>query len=512
MDIVVRTKRKRNPNHEEKATRYLHDWFYGGSTKFITWITEETLQPDGSYIKTAEGWRHWKMYDSKWPLDFVWAHLKGDSKGVVAGTSVPFISVDLDRHGPIPLDQHIQRVLTTLAILTRKFGQLCWVAEVNLRNGSTKFYGFGPKPLLIDDARKLAQNIYDSLGQPGSEVFPYNCSQVSLPMRSGKATIIDTGILPRVLRRKNHKPYQCYSAVAFKNAMRRGHCNKAVLLQLLERSGDQFKERTAPASVREPDHRPNSIGSATGNAWERQLKALMSYSRQLKQVPTLDPALDHVKKHGHYSGEWRNPRRASRVRSLLKWIARKFDPRKCKGIASRINWNACLNSMRHLVGHLRPKVVTHVSEYGELTESRDGTVVDSEFAAYCWAALDFCFQHPNEDGSIPEHRLEALFKDAPCKWNAKKWRVFRDWLEDFGAIRINRQWRYAQGDGQAMKYEKLSAFDRLPEHWKGVKTPALQDSTVLENGYTHTPLNSYMKCEWENQGWAVQPERSRPPP
>ena len=107
---------------------------------------------------------------------------------------------------------------------------LTWLVEVNPKNGSSKFFGFTGTPIPVDYANRLSQQIHQSLIAEGigpREVFPFNSPQVFLPMRTGKVTIIDNGILRKCERRRDNRKgvrekFQTYSALAFIEWLRRG--------------------------------------------------------------------------------------------------------------------------------------------------------------------------------------------------------------------------------------------------------------------------------------------------
>ena len=69
--------------------------------------------------------------------------------------------------------------------------------------------GAGHKPIPVNAAKEIGENIHDELGRHGlldsngiREVFPYNHPQVMLPMRNDKTTIIDIGVFPKCSRRR----------------------------------------------------------------------------------------------------------------------------------------------------------------------------------------------------------------------------------------------------------------------------------------------------------------------
>ena len=119
----------------------------------------------------------------------VWLHLKGCPRGVCRGHGerfLPFVSVDLDRHGgEVLAKDHCQAVLATSRLLKKDFGYLTWLVEVNPKNGSTKFFGFAGRPIPVDQETQLSEKIHGSLIANGigkREVFPFNSPQVFLPM------------------------------------------------------------------------------------------------------------------------------------------------------------------------------------------------------------------------------------------------------------------------------------------------------------------------------------------
>ena len=65
------------------------------------------------------------------------------------------------------------------------------------------------------------------------------------------------------------------------------------------------------------------------DALVRQRNALLRCARLLKRVPSVEEALQFIKDNGLYSGEWKNSARRPRVRGILKFIAKTFDPKKC---------------------------------------------------------------------------------------------------------------------------------------------------------------------------------------
>ena len=127
---------------------------------------------------------------------------------------------------------HIIRVLKAGRLLKRHVTELCWsVAEVNDKNGSAKLFGFTGRPIAIDRAVELGKRVHDFLLENGLgnlEVFPFNCAQVGLPMRTDKTTVVSSGVLGKCSRKKKvddkFVAFETYSAAAFLEAIRSRSC------------------------------------------------------------------------------------------------------------------------------------------------------------------------------------------------------------------------------------------------------------------------------------------------
>ena len=145
--------------------------------------------------------------------------------------------------------------------MKRDFGYLAWLVEVNTKNGSTKFFGFTGHPIPVDYANRLGQEIHESLianGIGSREVFPFNSPQVFLPMREGKATIIDTGVLGKCERRRDNRQgkrekFETYSAVGFVEWLRRGRSfDESTLKTVLVSACLQLPDQPVSPKVEDP--------------------------------------------------------------------------------------------------------------------------------------------------------------------------------------------------------------------------------------------------------------------
>lgn len=567
VDHKSASQKHRSPTEATATTALQKRLYYGVGAKFLGFhCAESELQDDDSWKKLGtDGFRHWTV-----PIDEVerrrwrpfYEHLKGLHRGLVSlGSSyVPFVGPDFDRHfAYVDPQDHICRVLKAGRLLRKHFSELCWIAEVNPRNGSMKYFGFGDGPILIDRAQKLGAQIHELLlehgcgaanqhGKQEIEVFPHNCVQVGLPMRTDKVTVISSGILPKCIRRRRYpeggmEDFETYSALAFLRSIQsRAAFDEATLIRELKKGCDQLPHEpnievatsAARVIVQKPDWtvistdaplgpictrimaRPvgKMIGSPRGdyrsesNSYKRQQDALLELCRSLTRVATVEEGLLFIQRNGLFTGDWsqNEARRRHRVLYLLDRASWTFDPTKCSGSLDysdykTINVGKFDNWARTHVGRIigRRK---RVDEFGDLIESRSVSVgwqcvsVVLSLIEYC------CVARPNPDGSLPQNWAEdiwtALHESGriALKWDDRKWKVARDWLEKQGVIRIvDRKWRFAHGDGQAMKWAVGDGFERLHVWWKRVKTAAINAAVPLAEflrNMMHCPsLNSY---------------------
>ena len=103
-------------------------------------------------------------------------HIRGRHHGVVDDQQafVPFVAIDIDRHNNEPVDEHKKKCVELYAKLPKR---LRWMWEENQENGSFKFFGFKYKPIPIDEAKAIAQEIKERLSF-NCEIFPLNCHAV----------------------------------------------------------------------------------------------------------------------------------------------------------------------------------------------------------------------------------------------------------------------------------------------------------------------------------------------
>ena len=359
---------------EAGATRLLKWLFYSGcGNRYLGWrLFEYELLPDNTEkLVVVGGARTWPTPtgEKRRYWNPVFEHLKGYPRGVCRGrgeTSLPFVSVDLDRHdGSIPAKAHIAAVLAAGRILKNRFGFLRWLVEVNPENGSCKFFGFTGKPIPAERAWEISKTIHTELTEAGlgnREVFPHNSPQVFLPFREGKSTIIDSGVLGQCIRRRKRNDYfesfATYSVLAFVRWLRNGgNYDEQTLLKTLgeacrnvpDTAGEivavpPMAQPPLPTSSPAEDKIPVKVVSSgvdlqqEPDSFIRQRVALLALCRRNHRVVLVEEALDHIRENKLYTGDWEMNRAARRVRArqILSFISQSFDPALCQGVTDDI--------------------------------------------------------------------------------------------------------------------------------------------------------------------------------
>ncbi len=560
--FITAKRKAKSQNPEVRATELLHRLFYGGAgRKFLGWQHADLLLlADGTWETVGDGgWRYWTVPSDPTEYNFwnpVWEHLKGNHRGVVAvdAKSVPFVSVDLDRHhaGVVSRD-HMIRVLRAGRLLRRQFAELRWsVAEVNDRNGSTKFFGFAGSPIPLGEAVGFAKAIQNFLLESGLgdlEVFPFNCPHVGLPMRADKTCIVSSGVLSKCVRKKKADSrfvqFEAYSSVGLLDAIgSSAPYDENALLFALKRACANLPDCPVAGSVEPQATIIKFIGDSEGhsegarspkargsyeeepNALTRQLQALLELARRLRRVPSESEALSFIKVNRLYSGDWsdKEGRRKSRVRWILGHIADSFDPAKCSTAKYKVEFGKFDNWARTHVGTLREKVRRFVDEFGEIHEVQGRSVVDWMFVSVMLSILEFCFDDPNPDQSLPQTGPRSIWESSfragliDVRWNDYKWAISRDWLEEIGVIEIfDRNWHFGHGSGQAMKWRPTEEFHRLHIWYKARRQPSVNEPVPLVKFLVGKqlpppPLNYYLDTALFTAGFEPQKGHWKPPP
>ncbi len=233
----------------------------------------------------------------------------------------------------------------------------------------------------------------------------------------------------------------------------------------------------------DPKLRPQDVADLVHepDSFLRQREALLSFARLLKRVPTLDEALEYIRVNGLYTGAWKNPSRRSRVRSILKFIARTFDARKCSrrpdgeasvNIGKFDSW-AQKKFPKGFVGGTRKKVLT---EDLEVVEVQQNIKVSPEYLSVFMAVVEYALLlNKNEDGSLPHERAKQLWtwlyqkRLVALKFDDRKWAVCREEMVKYGVIVITDR---DYSTGKAMRWA-VGVYFPLLGLWKAKKQPSL---------------------------------------
>jgi hypothetical protein len=116
------------------------------------------------------------------------------------------IAPELDRHsGEVPGEYHVVMAIKTGQVLTRRFPYLRFAPEINVRNGSVRFFGWLPDYLPTKQAEGVAEEVRSVLQQElpeydfsRMEIYPSSSPQIFAPLRADKITVTGTGVLGKV--------------------------------------------------------------------------------------------------------------------------------------------------------------------------------------------------------------------------------------------------------------------------------------------------------------------------
>ena len=421
--------RTQNPFSESAATKHLHWLFYGGcGSKYLGWDfgTREIGEDGIEKLVKAPGPRVWSAPQDhieriRW--NPVWLHLKGCNRGVCRGHGerfIPFVTIDLDRHvGKVLAKDHYGAVLATGRLLKRHYGYLKWLVEVNLKNGSTKFFGFTGQPIPVEYAKRLGQQIHEMLvanGIGSREVFPHNSPQVFLPFRQGKVTIVDTGILGTCERRRDNskgkrEKFTTYSMIAFLEWLRRGKSfDEPTLERTLISACLQLPDQPVTTSPKvstpspSPTRSPTKAVSTPDNlrgerdSFIRQRNALLEFCRKNRRVVSVDEGLNFIRANKLYTGSWNHneAKRRLRVGQILPFIAKTFDASLCTGVRHEINVGKFGSwAKKHCPDGWRPAGDRRdLDQYGKLiVGQRDRSVADWQFVSVFLSIAEYIV-HP----------------------------------------------------------------------------------------------------------------------
>jgi len=219
------------------------------------------------------------------------------------------------------------------------------------------------------------------------------------------------------------------------------------------------------------------------DSFERQREALLRFSRALKRVPSLKEALDHIRENNLFTGRWTDnaARRKSRIKSILKFIARTFDASKCcKGsvnVGKYVEW-----AKKKFPNGLSAGKRRWLSPEGETVETENRLHVGPEFIATFVAVSEFMLlTDKNQDDSVPHNRASKIWTSLHNKglvseaFHGRKWALCRKRLDRLEIVQITDR---NFGPGKAMRWAVGKFFPMLGL-WKRKKKPAVCGAVSL---------------------------------
>lgn len=152
--------------------------------------------------ETVRGERQRRTWVRSRSIPDLLKHLRGERLcGPKRGESGRLVGVDLDRHSDeVSAEYHTGLVLETSRVLAATYPRLRFAPEINMRNGSVKFFGWGEKLLPTGDVVLLADDVRATLAREiprhdwaRVEIYPANSPQIFGPLRPDKVTVIGSG-------------------------------------------------------------------------------------------------------------------------------------------------------------------------------------------------------------------------------------------------------------------------------------------------------------------------------
>jgi hypothetical protein len=288
--------------------------------------------------------------------------------------------------------------------------------------------------------------------------------------------------------------------------------------------GPGRQEREAPRRTVESASRSYlDLADLAGEAdsFQRQSEALRRLARFLKRVPSFDEGLDFLKDNSLFTGPWEEnlSRRQTRVKSILRFVARTFDARKCGNGSVNVGKYDAWARRSFPTGLVGGKG-DYLTEEGTVVRFSKNVRVGPEFIGVFMAVCEFALLiDKNRDDSLPHARAEELWDKLHAegviavKFDARKWAVCRDQLEKHGIIQITDR---CYGHGKAMKWAVGLYFPFLGL-WKASKQPSrlgpVGTVTVFsERGEREETHNTLL--HWQSPRGAVSAgsRLPRPPP
>jgi hypothetical protein len=260
------------------------------------------------------------------------------------------------------------------------------------------------------------------------------------------------------------------------------------------------------------------------DSFRRQSEALRRLTRYLKRVPAAEDGLDFLKANNLFTGPWGEnlSRRKTRVRGILKFLARDFDAGKCGNgpvnVGKYESW-AREKFPEGLVGG----TADYLTEEGEVVRVTKNLRIRPDFIAVFMAVCEFALlTDKNRDGSLPHERAKSLWDKLYAvgairvKFNARKWAACRDELEKQGVIEVvDRDY----GHGKAMRWS-VGAYFPFLGLWKTPRQPSLRGpadpAAVFPGGGRGEERegghNTLLRQQPSRDAVSAGPRLPRPPP
>jgi hypothetical protein len=254
------------------------------------------------------------------------------------------------------------------------------------------------------------------------------------------------------------------------------------------------------------------------DSFVRQKEALFRLARYLKRVPSQQEALRYLRDERLFTHPWEEhlARRKARVRSILDFIARTFDPAKCAKGSVNVGKYAAWAEKQFPEG-LIARGRKDLTEYGEIIDGHEmnvGPQLIAAFVAVCEFALVI---DKNRDDSLPHNRAQQLWEALYAKglisipFCARKWAACRDELERHGIVKVTDR---DYGPGKAMRWATGPYFPFLGL-WKGQKQRSLVGAGTLpgrRKGTKEEGHNTWLYPRPPGTGSGVRSRPARPPP
>jgi hypothetical protein len=283
--------------------------------------------------------------------------------------------------------------------------------------------------------------------------------------------------------------------------------------------------RPAPPSPEQPSKRrtpPLKVNvkvvdlASEPDSFVRQKEALFRLARHLKRVPSLDEALKYLHDENLFTGPWEEhrARRTARVKSILGFIGRTFDPGRCAQGAVNVGKYDAWAAEKFPDG-LTGRTRSRLTEEGDKVDGQEvnvGRGFIAVFLAVCEFAL---LTDKNRDGSLPHRRAEELWQALFAKglvavpFDARKWAVCREGMVRHGLVVITDRDYHT---GKAMRWA-LGPYFPFLGLWRRSKPKSLPGpgSLVKKKRATTRQHNTLLRQQPRKIGLVAHQMPARPP-